>query len=213
MPRNYMWIVTVLLVATGAGAAVGPVLSPRLTGRVAITATQALQFEQPIVPTVLSPQYYLGASDVFPPPYAKAPAITRVYTSLNDQKTDFTVSVDLLPTSSKFDILLPIGNLANNQVLALLTLDSGGCLELDVEPLGHVYAYGGQPNPINVGGLVKIGRMGPNSWEIMAPARTHASDTANGITGYNGAWIHVALANGLPPGYYTLRGTLEAQNR
>ncbi len=215
------WIVGALLISIGAGAAVGPVLAARLTGKVAIIATQALTFSTPLVAVPGGPPLYVGgATGTYLLPVA-VPGGTRTFSDLNDQKIEFTVSVDLLPTSSKFDILVPMANSANNQVIAQLTLEVPDQVLVDVERLGSVVVTT-QNAPVvlttTIGGQLTLGRTSANTWEIHAPPLVDYTQSAlefSGaqITAYNGLWLHVGMPNGTPPGFYQIKGKIEPMQK
>lgn len=177
------FILVVILVATGAGAAVGPVLAPRLTGKLAVTATQALQIER-------------GAVGGYGPvPGINVPVgAARSYVSLNDTHTQFTAAFDMVPTGSVLWLKLPIDNTSNNQILAKLTLDV---------PDGISYDIVDNPILLTTGGTTAVGRLGRNTWEVRFQPSASPSVTL---------YMAFAMANGTPPGFYTIHGTLEAEN-
>jgi len=219
--RMSYWILGALVVSIGAGAAVGPVLAARLTGKVAIIATQALSFSTPLVGVPWGPPLYIGgATGTYVYPVA-VPGGTRTFSDLNDQKIEFTVSIDLLPTSSKFDILVPMANISNNQVIAQLTLDVPEAVLVDIERLGSVVVTT-QNAPVvlttTVGGQLTVGRTSANTWEILAPplvpyTQTALEYTGAQITGYNGLLLHVGMPNGTPPGFYQIKGKIEPMQK
>lgn len=252
--RTPSWLALLVLVAAGAGAAVGPTLAPRLTGRVAVTATQAvtirrvptaatsfdgLAASQPInetnpaaglltgQPGILVPlssmssaygsgRYLMTAE----PDLTYLPSGTRSYVSLNDTGTQFTIALDMLPTSSKFDVVVSLNNSSNNQVLADLNLDIPDGLTIDIEKIAIQQPGGGGPVDAKAG-KVSLGRMSPNSWELTLAANTGNYDdilsrTDGGGFGVgmpaSGFIMHVAMANGTPPGFFQIQGTLQAKN-
>ncbi len=249
------WLVAVLLLAAGAGAAVGPVMAARLTGRVNIVASQAISVRN--VPTSALPLWgsaplttaTVNATDPSRGLIAQQPGVlvltpfmsslncyngiynmsvggnlipipgnARSYVSLNDTGTDFTIAIDLLPTSSKFDIAIPLYNSANNQQLAELTLDIPDGVMVDLEQI----QLDASP-PIPGTNMAAIGRTSANTWEVRLQPNlgTYYDFIAipNGNPGEymaapaSGIIVHVALANGTPPGFYAIRGKLQAQNR
>lgn len=215
------WMMGALLISVGAGAAVGPVLAARLTGRVAIIATQALTFSTPLVAVPGGPPLYIGGATgtyLYP---VQVPGGTRTFADLNDQKIEFTVSIDLLPTSSKFDILVPMANASNNQVIAQLTLEVPEQVLVDVERLNSVVVTT-QNFPVvlttTIGGQLTVGRTSASTWEILAPplvpyTQAALEYTGTQITAYNGLLLHVGLPNGTPPGFYQIKGRIEPMQK
>lgn len=248
MPK---WLVAVLLLAAGAGAAVGPVLAARLTSGINLTATQAVSVRN-VPAAILNPQtntrgpltetdaqyglitgspgillttatmgpcytaiYQLSGGGTF----TGIPANARSFVSLNDTGTDFTVAVDMLPTSSKFDVAVPLYNSANNQQLERLTLDIPDGLLVDLESI-RLAAAG-----VTTANKASIGRLTANTWEItlqpnLGPGTyddfisiTDATLNHTVAAPASGFIIHVALQNGTPPGFYAIRGRLEAENK
>lgn len=179
------WLLAAVLVAAGAGAAVGPVLAPKLMGRQAITATQALQLAS-------SASFGWGYNmSTNLPTLGTAPGNVRTYYSVNDTKTQFTVGFDMVPTSSVIWTSVPITSISNNQILAKLTLDVPDGISVDVTELNS----GSAPHS------TVVGRLGANTWELnFGPSSTID------------VYYIFGLANGTPPGFYTVRGTLEPEN-
>lgn len=247
------WLVAVLLLAAGAGAAVGPVMAARLTGRVNITASQAISVRtvpSGPLPLLQNPAQMVNITDPDPShgliagapgilvltpsianwnsytgvynlsvggPLIPIPASARSFVSVNDTGTDFTVAVDLLPTSSKFDIAIPLYNSANSQQLAELTLDIPDGVMVDLE---QIKLNTGTNPPIHGTNMASIGRTSANTWEVrLQPNQGTYYDFVgiNSSGNYlaapaSGIIIHVALANGTPPGFYAIRGKLQAEN-
>jgi len=247
------WLVAVLLLAAGAGAAVGPVMAARLTGRVNITASQAISVRAVptgALPLLQNPSTTVVVNDTDPahgliggapgilvqtPGMASLgcynnvfnmsvggnmipiPASARSFVSINDTGTDFTVAIDLLPTSSKFDIAIPLYNSANNQQLAELTLDIPDGVMVDLEQI----KLNATP-PIPGTDMATIGRTSANTWQVrLQPnlgtyydfiAMNSSVPNVYLATPASGIIVHVALANGTPPGFYAIRGKLQAQN-
>lgn len=219
--RKTFWVLGLILVLTGAGAATGPVLAPRLSGRVAVTATQALIMARPLVDTLGTPvPTIIGGSTGTYVTANQLPANARGYASLNDTATQFTVSADLVATSSYFDVVLPVGNNANNQVVAELKLSIPDGLDVDIEQSGpvNVTTSLGPIIQTAIAGKMRVGRMDANTWEATWPANTPTTESAIeqpsliNIVAYNGFVLHIALHNGTPPGFYQIQGTLTPRN-
>ena len=179
------WVLGIVLVAAGAGAAVGPVLAPKLMGRTAITATQALQF-------ATSATFGWGYDfDENVPTPGSVPGNARTYYSVNDTRTQFTVGFDMIPTSSVLWVNVPVKSISNNQILAKLTLDVPDGISVDVIDSDDY------SSPLST----QVGRLGANTWEM----NFQADSTIN-------VYYIFGLANGTPPGFYTARGVIEPEN-
>jgi len=221
-PLSRRLIVT-LLVMLGAGAAVGPVLAPKLLARTAVTATQALQ----IVPhTVEVTAITCGANNSSDACQAAYPGTlggnARVYTSVSDDRTKFTAAVDLLPTSSYLRLHIGVINTANNQVLARLKLNVPDGFDYFVSPYYYVVGEANFPAPNTdptgqldrVKAIYNLTRLDVNTWEIklMPSARGTLNPHAISFSPGDIYDIHIdfALRNGTPPGFYVIQGSLEA---
>lgn len=193
------WLLAVLLVAAGAGAAAGPVLASRLVGNASITVSQALSYGTLLIGDNTTPFSGLPGSILVAPP-----AGARAYVSVSDNQTQFTASVDMLPTGARYDMAVPITNRSNNPMRAQLILDIPEILMVDVEPIGVLaYAPG-------TSGLLRVGRTSSNTWEFTAPAGIVGTDGTNRLL--NGLVVHVALPSSAPPGFYTIRARIDALN-
>ena len=209
-----------VIVVAGAGAAVGPILAQRLTVRTTVTATQALHLDLPLVDMAFTPFPTVISGST--PTYKTAqqlPQGARVYESLTDTSTEFTVAADLTATSSKFDVIVPIGNLSNNQVVARLELDIPDGLDVDIERSGPVNVNTLVPAITSIAGKANFTRINPNTWEGTWPPQTATSEAAiegvfpfTPITAYNGFVMHIALHNGTPPGFYLIQGKVVPRN-
>lgn len=202
MGRSYgystpKWLLAVLLLAAGSGAAVGPVLASRLLASAALSVTQALSYGAIVIGDNATAFSGLPGSVLMAPPPG-----ARAYVSSSDDKTRFTAAVDLLPTGGRYDMAVPISNRSNSQMRAQLTLDVPDELLVDVEQIG-VFPYAPTTS-----GLLKVGRTSFNTWEFTAPGGTQGTDSANRLL--NGLVIHVALPTNAPPGFYTLRAQIHA---
>lgn len=213
-PASIM-LLAALLIAIGTGAAVGPVLASRLSGRASITSTQALALSLPLIASHGITYHVGGATSSGYLPALAVPAGARPFSDLTSDKVAFTVAVDLLPTGSKFDVLLPVANAANNPLTATISLDVPEGILVDAEAIGAITVATGPGAVVTVGGQLNVGRTTASTWEVWAPAfmRDHESaveaGTGNQITGYSGILLHVALPNRTPPGFYSLRGRIE----
>ena len=226
-------LIATLLVMLGAGAAVGPVLAPKLLSKTAVTATQALQiYDGTIAPGNLDvttvpcdgTESSGSCNTVIP-----LPANTRWYKSVSDDRTKFTVAIDMFPTSSYLRIHVPIINRSNNQVLARLKLNVPDGLDYYVSPyydaVGQADALGLNPSlPDDPQGLLdstkaiyNLIRIDANTWEIkMMPSAVHPTFNPNAMGGPIGdvfdVHLDLALSNGTPPGFYLITGTVDALN-
>lgn len=213
-----------IIILGGAGAAVGPVLARQLAGRTTVTATQALNLQLPLVDGADIPilaRTVIGGGTL--PGFTLAqqlPPKARIYQSLNDTSLQFTVAVDLVATSGKFDVVVPIGNLSNNQVIAQLQLHVPEGLDVDVVTSGPVDVLTTAPATVTpIAGKATFTRLNANTWEgTWQPATaTYEEEIQDSfppltIVAYNGFVMHVALHNGTPPGFYVIQGTLVPRN-
>ncbi len=117
------------------------------------------------------------------------PTNGRAYTSKDDTNTRFTVSADLLPHPSGIRVHLGLLNAANNQMRLRLTLEVPDPIMVDIQ------AY--VPSSPNM----TLGRLDQSTWEI-------AIASSPGVE--NDIHIDLALPNAGPPGFYTVKGKIEA---
>lgn len=192
------WLLAVLLLAAGAGSALGPVLASRFNGAATISAIGSLSYGSIMVGDNTTLFNMLpGSTLTAPPPGARA------YVSLSSDRTDFTASVDLLPNGSRYDLAIPISNSANTPARTQLILDIPDELQVDVEQLGPFnYAQ-------DTSGLLRVGRINRNTWEFTAAPNSAGEETGQPPRLLNGLVIHVGMPVSAPPGFYTLRARFQ----
>ncbi len=212
-------VMGMIAVLAGAGAAVGPILAQKLPGRTAVTATQALKLALPLVDMAYTPVPTIigGATGTTYVTAQQLPQGARIYESIDETSTQFTVAADLTATSSKFDVIVPIANLSNNQIIAQLQLEVPEGVDVDVERSGPVDVTSFIPPDVSVAGKVGITRINATTWEGTWPPFTPSSEVAIdsslvNIVGYNGFVLHIALHNGTPPGFYVIQGKVIPRN-
>lgn len=102
--KMFYWLLIGCLIAVGAGAGVGVVLSGMIMGDIAVTVGQAIQVERPTVTKT--------NGTAWSHPY---------FTSVSDDKTKFTAAVEAY-TGEEFLVSLPIRNLGDSDLVAEFTL-------------------------------------------------------------------------------------------
>jgi hypothetical protein len=173
------------LVAVGAGAAAGTVLSGYVEGEVNVSVSQPLQVGKPEIPGLPSGRAWFGAA--------------------SDDGTQFSAAAQLYQGESA-TIDVPISNLAEVDhvveitiVAPILSVPTGGnpadySINLEVDGSGSA-----------PGGITDVVRIGPYKWKCTVPAEAQGRS----VSPFDGIKITVALGDMVPPGYYELTGQMQ----
>lgn len=187
-----LWLIAVLLVASGMGAAAGTVLAGKVTGEINVAASQAILVGAPVwadsavAPDDNMPQQVFNhaAQGWINPP-------NRGIGTVADDNTAFEAAAELA-IGDWTAFILPLKNASDVPLTALLTLDVPDGIEIEVyAPTGsHI------SNPV---------RIGLNTWKFVADADVdlYTSPLVSFLV------VVVSLDDTSVPGYYTFGGQIQ----
>ncbi len=202
-----VWLLAMLLVACGAGAAVGTVLAGKVTGEIPVAVGQALLTHSPIwlsdatfgADSGQPQQVYMHAEWVAEP--------NRSFGAVADDNTAFQAAAELAVGDwAAFN--LPLKNASQNELIALLTLDVPQCLEVEVYADADTIAA---PHPLDLGGespdpasnVTEVVRIGMNTWKLTLAAAAEYDTITDVLT------VVISVDDDCAPGYYSISGTLQ----
>ncbi len=201
-----IWLLAMLLVACGAGAAVGTVLAGKVTGEIPIAVSQALLTHAPVwladatfgADSGQPQQVYQHAEWVYAP--------NRSFGAVADDNTAFQAAAELAVGDwAAFN--LPLKNASENGLIGLLTLDVPACLEVEVYADADTIAA---PHPLDLAGespdpatnVTEVVRVGMNTWKIKLSPNAEYDLITDVLT------VVISVDDDCAPGYYTISGTL-----
>jgi hypothetical protein len=194
-----IWLLAMLLVACGAGAAVGTVLAGKVTGEIPVAVGQALLTRAPIW---LSDATFGADSGQPQQVYTHAEwvaAPNRSFSAVADDNTAFQAAAELaIGDWAAFN--LPLKNASTNELIGLLTLDVPQCLEVEVYADADTIA-GESPNPAS--NVTEVVRIGMNAWKLKLAAAAEYDTITDVLT------VVISVDDDCAPGYYTISGTLQ----
>lgn len=179
------WIFILALIASGAGAAAGTVLSGYVQGEVRVAVGQPLQVEKPSVSGIPSGRAWFGA--------------------VSDRSTEFSAAAALYQGEDAI-IEVPIVNRADVDHIIEITVTAP---DLPV-PQGASPGDYSISLEVDGSGIVNdVVRIGPNRWkgtlDYDAGGRSNPSPRV-APNPFDGLKITLALGDLLPPGYYEVSG-------
>ncbi len=186
-----LWLLILLLIASGIGAAVGTILAGRVTGEVPVTVSQALLTGSPIFPSSMPSGVTRQTIRIQP----NAP--DRAIGIVGDDRTSFRAGVEV-DVGDVFLIQLPLKNASNQDLTAELTLTVPDCIEVEVfgsdEETESEYDH-----------TSNVTRIGPNKWNFFVSylAEMSTFDWRDSIG------IVIGVDDDCMPGFYTIEATLE----
>ncbi len=186
-----LWLLALLLVAAGVGAAVGTILVGKLIGEVPVTVSQALLVGTPNFPDSLPSGVNLQAIRVRP----HAP--DRSVGIVGDDRTSFRAAAEV-DTGDVFLIMLPLKNASDQDLVAELTVTVPDGIEVEV--IGSDEESGSAADHTR-----HVTHSGWNTWNFCV---SRLADM------YTGDWrdsigIVVGADDNLKPGFYTIEAVLE----
>jgi uncharacterized repeat protein (TIGR01451 family) len=119
-----LWLIALLIIASGIGAAVGTILAGKITGEVPVQVGQSLLVGEPSFPGSLPGGVNIQSIRIKPSAMAQSIGIVA------DDWTSFKAAVEA-NTGDVFLIKLPLKNASTQDMMVELTLDVPECLEVD----------------------------------------------------------------------------------
>jgi hypothetical protein len=187
-----IWLLVIVLVASGAGAAAGTVLAGKVTGEVPVAVSQALLVEAPEWQDSLNSDETCQPQQVYKhATWVKAP--NREFGAVADDNTAFQAAAELA-VGDWAVFYLPLKNASENELIGLLSLSVPECLEVEVFSANCT-----DPN------AYEVVRIGLNTWKFSLKAAAEY-DTANNV---DKLAILVSVDDTCAPGYYTISGDIK----
>jgi hypothetical protein len=193
-----LWLLALLLVACGAGAAVGTVLAGKVTGEVPVSVSQALLTG---VPVWLADANF-GADSGQPQQvnlhaeFVNIP--NRDFGAVADDNTAFQAAAELAVGDwAAFN--LPLKNASDNPLIGLLILSVPECLEVEV--YADADATAGE-SPAAATNITEVVRIGANAWKFTLAADAEYDSITDVLT------VVVSVDDTCTPGYYNISGEI-----
>lgn len=183
-----IWLLVIVLVASGAGAAAGTVLAGKVTGEVPVAVSQAILTDAPIWQVSLDgdigqPQQVRVHHDFVAEP-------NRHFGAVADDNTGFQAAAEIAVGDwAAFN--LPLKNASENELIALVTLSVPDCLEVEV--------YSSNTS-INITNVVRIGL---NTWKVKVNADAEYDETDDCLM------FVISADDFCAPGYYNISGDIK----
>ena len=183
-----IWLLVVVLVACGAGAAAGTVLAGKVTGEVPIAVSQAILTEAPVWKTSIpqddnQPQQVNLHYDWVAEP-------NRYFGAAADDNTAFQAAAEVA-VGDWVAFNLPLKNASENDLVALVSLSVPDCIEVEV------YA------PTDATNLNSVVRIGLNTWKVIVEAAAEYDTTLDCLM------FVISADDYCAPGYYTISGDIK----
>ena len=190
-----IWLMAMLLVASGAGAAVGTVLQGNVIGEMPVTVSQALLAGKPVAVAATVDASYVdnlpqsvewadgngGGSWVTTGP-------DRSMGAVRDDRTAVQFAAEI-NQGDVYAFEIPLKNASDEDLVGILTLDFPDCFTVEV-----MDAAGDQVGPVV--------RTGLNSWKFALDG-----DAEYGVD--DSLIVVVAADDVCPPGFYSLTAALQ----
>ncbi len=183
-----IWLLVIVLVASGAGAAAGTVLAGKVTGEVPVAVSQALLTDAPIWQASIGgdigqPQQVRVHHDFVAEP-------NRHFEAVADDNTAFQAAAEIAVGDwAAFN--LPLKNASTNPLVGLVTLSVPECLEV------QVYSSNSSLN------ITNVVRIGLNTWKVIVKADAEYDPIDDCLM------FVISADDTCAPGYYTISGDLK----
>jgi hypothetical protein len=182
-----IWLLVIVLVASGAGAAAGTVLAGKVTGEVPVAVSQAILTEAPVWTDIAvddnQPQQIRHNIDMVTVP-------NRSFGAVADDNTAFQAAAEIA-VGDWVAFNLPLKNASENDLVGLVTLSVPDCLEVEV------YS---STNATNLNSVVRIGL---NTWKVIVEAAAEYDHTEDCLM------FVISADDYCAPGYYTISGDIK----
>lgn len=120
-----LWLIALLFIASGIGAAVGTIIAGQVTGDIPVQVGQSLLVGEPMFPDRLPEGVDIQTIRIAPRSIVQSIGI------VGDDWTSFQAAAEA-NTGDVFLIQLPLKNASNQGITVELTLDIPNCIEVDV---------------------------------------------------------------------------------
>ncbi len=185
MRRLQTWILIGALVATGAGAAAGTILSGYIQGEVNVAVSQPLQVERPDVTGIPTGRAWFGA--------------------VSDEGTEFSAAVQLYQGEDAV-IEVPIINRAEVDHVVEIIVTAP---VLPVPSGGNPSDYSINLNVRGSGAINDVVQVGPYKWKCTVDSEAGGRSNPSTPPAFDGLKITVALGDMVPPGFYEISGQIQ----
>ncbi len=184
-----LWLLALLLIACGMGAAVGTVLAGKITGEVPVSVGQSLLTGAPVWQHSLSGDETIQTQQVAN--HAGMVAIPNHYFGAqSDDNTAFQAAAEIAVGDwAVFN--LPLKNASENDLVGLLILSVPECLEVE--------AFSANTPSSTVNEVVRIGA---NAWKFKLGADAEYVNPTDSLA------IVISVDDNCAPGYYNISGEI-----
>jgi hypothetical protein len=192
-----IWLLVVVLVACGAGAAAGTVLAGKVTGEVPVAVSQALLNGVPdwkasvdgtLTEALMTQQAYDHKSMIALP--------NRDFGAVADDNTAFQAAAEMA-VGDWAVFHLPLKNASENELIGLLTLSVPECLEVEVFQAAAS------------GKVSEVVRIGLNTWKFTLAYDADYDSNFGDSDSLDSLAILVSVDDTCAPGYYTITGQIK----
>ena len=192
-----VWVIAMLLIASGAGAAVGTVLQGNVVGEMPVAVGQALLTGKPVTISANVSNADVDQGLAQPVEWADGSGdgwwvtngADRAIGAVRDDHTAFQYAAEI-DTGDVYGFRLPLKNASDEALVGKLILDYPDCFTVEVMSDAHE----------NVG---PISRLSLNSWKFALGAG------AEYVVDNDSLYVVVAADDTCAPGFYEITGTLE----
>jgi hypothetical protein len=202
-----IWLLVIVLVASGAGAAAGTVLAGKVTGEVPVAVSQAILTEAPIW---VADGEFGGDSGQPQQVYMHAEFVSlpnRYFGAVADDNTAFQAAAEIAVGDwAAFN--LPLKNASENELIALVTLSVPDCLEVEV--YADADAAGANPtldpggeSPDAATNITEVVRIGLNTWKVKVAADAEYDEVLDCLM------FVISADDTCAPGYYNISGDIK----
>jgi hypothetical protein len=197
-----IWILVVVMVACGAGAAAGTVLAGKVTGEIPVAVSQALLTKAPIWLADAQfgddggqPQQVSNHAE-----FVQLP--NRSFGAEADDNTAFQAAAEVAVGDwAAFN--LPLKNASDNELIGLLTLSVPDCIEVEVYADKDAIGGGGDGDVNAATNVTEVVRIGLNTWKFTLAAGAEYDTTLDVLT------VVISVDDTCAPGYYSISGDIK----
>jgi hypothetical protein len=192
-----IWLLVVVLVACGAGAAAGTVLAGKVTGEVPVAVSQALLTQVPVWKASLTNTTEAEVTQQVADHATMVAMPNRSFGAVADDNTAFQAAAEMAVGDWAY-FYLPLKNASENELIGLLTLSVPECLEVEVFQAFHTGTH-----------VSEVVRIGLNTWKFtLDKLADYVGD--NGVADpIDGLGIVISVDDTCAPGYYTISGEIK----
>ena len=198
-----IWLIAILLIASGAGAAVGTVLQGNVVGEMPVAVSQALLVGTPVgaggADAGVDISGNVDGAQSTAAEIANLTLADRFIGVVSDSGTAFQAAAEI-DQGDIYAFWLPLNNASDEDLTAELTLNFPECAEVEV-----LRGLEGSGSDANIGGVV---RTSFNTWKVTVDADAAGAEAGAIDPNEDSILIMVQIDDNCAPGYYSLSGEI-----